>query len=167
MTVLSYCVLFRAPILRARISREVELPEVGVPLGHLRQPLGQSPDEVEREVEPLEESERDERGGQRESEEPCVAQEPARAAAGMGKALEGSGVATESEKERAAVQSAMGALARLAPCGEGQGQPAFAPPRPAASRSQGKADSERHAKPLSQTPATTLGLSPSAPSRRQ
>jgi hypothetical protein len=94
-----------------------------------------------------------------------VAQEPARAAAGMGKALEGSGVATESEKERAAVQSAMGALARLAPCGEGQGQPAFAPPRPAASRSQGTADRERHAKPLSQTPATTLGLSPSAPSR--
>lgn len=32
----------------------MELPEVGVPLGHLRQPLGQSPDEVEREVEPLE-----------------------------------------------------------------------------------------------------------------
>ena len=32
----------------------MELPEVGVPLGQLRQTPGQFPDEVEREVEPLE-----------------------------------------------------------------------------------------------------------------
>ena len=49
-----YYILFGAHILRAWISREMELPEVGVPLGQLRQTPGQFPDEVEREVEPLE-----------------------------------------------------------------------------------------------------------------